>query len=519
MTDEIQDAEFRHPELAAFLQGLTDEAAAKLGPLSVERDGVAWRYWREGGRVCCREFEAAAAGGGAASEADALRAAVAAEFIRSLPQMRAALRSGRIPDLDAIEMSRRGSLLGHGTTGYAALLEAFDAELPPPSCPRCGRRMDRNGRVGKTCRTRFGSVKIERRRFRCRACGGSHFPLDRALGLEGKTVTPGAESLYADAASSDSYGQASRKLWNLAGVEVPASTLQRHVVRIGEEMQAFEREDAEEAPPPAERVLLGIDGTGVPMAAREVEGVAGKQANGAAKTSEAKVIVCRAADGLDPKAGEPRKNRESRAVSVRIDSARSAGGAGRASEFAARLKQFLGRNGLFKAKELVVLSDGAPWIRAVCEETLPGRKMTFVLDLYHALEHASDAVKAAVPDEGEREAWMERIRKQLDAGQVDRVIADLKPHRDRHEAVATCIRYYETNRDRMHYDLYRARGLPVGSGIVESACKQIVANRFKGAGRHWSKAGANGLLAIRCCLENRRWPDFLEWRPCRAEAA
>ena len=165
--------------------------------------GVVWRYWRE--------FEAAAACGGAASEADALRAAVAAEFVRSLPQMRAALRSGRIPDLDAIEMSRRGGLPGHGTTGCAALLEAFDAELPPPSCPRCGRRMDRNGRVGKTCRTRFGSVKIERRRFRCRACGGSHFPLDRALGLEGKTVTPGAESLYADAASSDSYGQASRK--------------------------------------------------------------------------------------------------------------------------------------------------------------------------------------------------------------------------------------------------------------------------------------------------------------------
>ena len=41
MTIETRDAEFRHPELAAFLRGLTDEAAAKLGPLSVERDGVA----------------------------------------------------------------------------------------------------------------------------------------------------------------------------------------------------------------------------------------------------------------------------------------------------------------------------------------------------------------------------------------------------------------------------------------------------------------------------------------------
>ena len=262
MAEKIRDAEFRHPELAAFLQGLTDEQAASLGPLSVERGGVAWQYWREDGRVHCREFEAAS--GGPSSEMEALHAEIAAAFGRSLPRMRAELRGGGVPDLDAIETSIRDDLLGGGATCYAALLEAFDAALPPPSCPRCDRRMDRHGRVGKTFGTRFGPVRVERRRFRCRECGDSCFPLDPALDLEGKNVTPGAESLYADAASSDSYEQARRKLRNFAGVEVPASTLQRHVVRLGEEMQAFERADAE-ASPPAKRVLLGIDGTGVPM--------------------------------------------------------------------------------------------------------------------------------------------------------------------------------------------------------------------------------------------------------------
>ena len=204
------------------------------------------------------------------------------------------------------------------------------------------------------------------------------------------------------------------------------------------------------------------------MAAREIEGVAGKQADGTAKTSEAKVIVCREADRPGPKAGAPRADRESRAVSVRIDSARSADGAGRASEFTARLAQFTHRNGVLAAEEVAVLSDGAAWIRNVCEEILPGRKTTFILDLYHALEYASAAVKAAAPDEGKRKAWMGWIRKQLDAGRVDRVIAALKPYR-RFEAVAACIRYFKANRDRMRYDLYRKRGLPVGSGFVESA--------------------------------------------------
>ena len=193
-------------------------------------------------------------------------------------------------------------------------------------------------------------------------------------------------------------------------------------------------------------------------------------------------------------------------------------GVSRASEFAARLEQFAHRNGVLAAEEVAVPSDGAPRIRTVCEEILPGRKTTFILDLCRALEYASAAVQAAAPDKGKQEAWMDWIRKQLDAGRVDRVVAALKRSR-RFEAVAACIRTCEANMGRMRCDLYRRRGLPVGSGIVESACKRIVGSRLKGAGRRWSKAGANAVLAIGCCLENRRWPDFLDWRDCSAPAA
>ena len=94
-----------------------------------------------------------------------------------------------------------------------------------------------------------------------------------------------------------------------------------------------------------------------------------------------------------------------------------------------------------------------------------------------------------------------------------------RPDHRRPEAGAACIRTCEANMDRMRYDLCWRRELPVGSGIVESACKRIVGSQLKGAGRHWSKAGANAVLAIRCCLENMRWPDFLESRACSAPAA
>ena len=382
---------------------------------------------------------------------------------------------------------------------------AAKARRPPGSLSR-----GRGVRVGKTFGMRLGEARVKRRYFYCRKCGVGDYPLDRALRLAGKRVTPGAEAVYADAAGSDSCGEARRKLRNLAGVAVSRATLQRHSVRIGEEMQAFAGEDAEAASPAAERVLPGIDGTGVLMAAREVEGVAGKQADGTAKTREAKAVTSFTADGRDPKTGEPRKDKDSGAASVRIDSARAADGAG--------LRQFGLRNGLVAARELAVLSDGAPWIRNSCEEAFPGQETTFILDLFHALEYADAAVKAAQPDTSKQEDWMKTIKGQPDAGRVDDVIADLEPHR-RLEAVATCIRCYGTNRDRMRYDLCRKRGLPVGSGVVESACKQIVGSRFKGAGRRWSKIGANAVLAIKCCFRNNRWPDFLDWRACSAAAA
>ena len=71
----------------------------------------------------------------------------------------------------------------------------------------------------------------------------------------------------------------------------------------------------------------------------------------------------------------------------------------------------------------------------------------------------------------------------------------------------------------MRCDLYRKRELPVGSGVVESACKQTVGNRFKGAGRRWSKIGADAVIAIKCCFKSNLWPDFLDLRACSPAAA
>jgi hypothetical protein len=62
--------------------------------------------------------------------------------------------------------------------------------------------------------------------------------------------------------------------------------------------------------------------------------------------------------------------------------------------------------------------------------------------------------------------------------------------------------YFRTNAERMRYSTYRDQGLPVGSGVVESAAKHLVQQRMKRAGMRWSERGARAILHLRCALLN-----------------
>ncbi|MBN2554017.1 MAG: ISKra4 family transposase, partial [Spirochaetales bacterium] len=71
------------------------------------------------------------------------------------------------------------------------------------------------------------------------------------------------------------------------------------------------------------------------------------------------------------------------------------------------------------------------------------------------------------------------------------------------------ITYFEENRERMRYDLYRAMKLPIGSGTVESSCKNVIGARMKQGGMTWSESGAEGMLQIRTSLASQRFlQDF-----------
>ncbi len=217
----------------------------------------------------------------------ALLGAVLAEFGPQLPKLAADLASGA-PDLDSVERVLRDSSLCGGATALKMLFEQLDEALPPPECASCGKLMRRFQEWKKKAwLTRRGRVEVERSYYYCRSCGNDIFPLDRALGLEGNTFTPWILSVMAETMPMLSFDAASRHITNLAGVNTSSSSLQRWSLMLGEEVLRFEKEEVVEYNPLESRIYLSVDGTGVPMRKEDVDGIAGKQEDGSAKTLEA----------------------------------------------------------------------------------------------------------------------------------------------------------------------------------------------------------------------------------------
>jgi hypothetical protein len=80
------------------------------------------------------------------------------------------------------------------------------------------------------------------------------------------------------------------------------------------------------------------------------------------------------------------------------------------------------------------------------------------------------------------------------------------------EKIRTEIEYFVNNAERMRYPRFRKQHLFVGSGVVEAGCKTVIGSRLKQSGMFWTVAGANAILALRCCYLNGRFEDYWEAR-------
>jgi len=396
-------------------------------------------------------------------------------------------------------------------------LNADTSDHAGPTFPcACGKAARYAGRREKTFQTALGELTLNRAYYHCDACESGFCPRDRALGLEGTSLSPAVSRMVGLAAAMVSFAESSELMWELAGVLVDPKQVERTAEALGREIAQDERRVVEPEPPSAQTMYLGMDGTGVPMRKSETESRAGKQPDGSAKTREVKLVTVWTAEGRDDE-GIPVRDPGSVTYSAAIESAASRDTDEQPSEFAQRADREAQRRGFDQTPRRVVLGDGAPWIWNLADEQFPGAIQ--IVDLYHAKGHLWDMAKAiygAGSDLGGQ--WAKQRRDELDEGKIEAVLAALRVHAQAKDEARKCLDYVTRNQSRMRYPDFRAQGLCVSSGVVEAGCKTAIGTRLKRAGMHWTVAGADAIIALRCSKLSGRFEDFWERRSAAAGA-
>jgi hypothetical protein len=307
-----------------------------------------------------------------------------------------------------------------------------------------------------------------------------------------------------------SFQEGHELLRDLAGVNVSTKQVERAAEQLGREIATDEEAVVEPGEPAAPTMYLGVDGTGVPMRKTEMKDRAGKQPDGSAKTREVKLCTVWTAEKRDAE-GVPVRDEGSVSYSAAIESAAQKDVDETPSEFAARIEREARRRGFDRAERQVFLGDAALWIWNTASAQFPAAIQ--IVDLFHAKGHLCDVAKSVYgPDSDLGEHWGKQQRDNLEAGKIDAVIAALAVHSSSDEEARKCADYIQRNRDRMRYPEFRAHGLCVTTGVVEAGCKTAIGTRLKRAGMHWTVAGADAIIALRCCRLSGRFEDFWERR-------
>ena len=380
-----------------------------------------------------------------------------------------------------------------------------DHHGPIRTCP-CGHQARYAGRRCKTFTTVLGPLTLQRAYYHCPVCHHGFFPRDRALGMARTDLSPGVTRMAGAAAALVSFAQASSLLHDLAGLPVGTKHVERSAEALGRDIAAAERQSPlAPAQPPAPTVYLGVDGTGVPVRPSETASRPGKQPDGSARTREVKLAVVWTAESHDSN-GHPMRDPGSASYNAAVESAASRDTDPDPSAFAQRMRREAQRRGFLLAPRRVILGDGASWIWRIVDEEYPGAIQ--IVDLWHAQEHLWTVSKALFgSDEASHLPWAQARCDDLEQGRIDDLLATLRAHSPTCEEAGNCADYIENNRSRMRYPEFRAQGLCVGSGVIESGCRTVV-GRLKRSGMFWTVDGANAILALRCCVLSGNYEDF-----------
>ena len=278
--------------------------------------------------------------------------------------------------------------------------------------------------------------------------------------MAGASLSPGLTAMNDRAAAAAPFARAAGLLEDLAGVRLTAKRVERAAEAGGAAQATAVRERSglitarTVVPlppfPVPDKLYAVIDGTGVPMTAKETAGRDGKGEDGRARTREVKLAVFFAQDKLDDN-GYPVRDRDSSSYIATFEPA---------SIFADLVKAEGTRRGADHVRQFTILGDGAAWIWNIASSKFP--EATQIVDLFHAREHLHDLARLLefmlLDQKGE---WLAARLEDLDHGDIDGIARAARAYRlegIKKDELDTALGYFENNAPRMRYHWFRQCG-------------------------------------------------------------
>ena len=169
-----------------------------------------------------------------------------------------------------------------------------------------------------------------------------------------------------------------------------------------------------------------------------------------------------------------------------------------------------------RKKPLICLMDGEKPLWAAKREWL--EDAVEILDFFHALEHLWKVARCFHKGRA-ADAFVEHHARMFLEGKVDyairnfrRLLRERKFRGKKQKKVERAIGYFRHNRERMHYDEYLAKGYPIGSGVAEGTCRNLVNDRMELTGMRWEYQGAQSMIYLRALSLNDEWDQFIDYR-------
>jgi uncharacterized protein UPF0236 len=432
-----------------------------------------------------------------------------------------------VPDADTMERRLFRQLFALGCTLLRLYFQQQDRQIASATTVgKEGRELPFHSHKERKYLSIFGEVRFERRYHYL--TGEGRYPLDATLNLP----VAGASDLLREwrerLSVYGSYHKATDDLEELLGHRASTRQIKEEIAKDAGSVAAF-YEQVPEPPSDPEATILVVqaDGKGVPM--RKATEAAEKVRKGKGeKISRKKEAIVTSIYTIAPSPRTPeevvaslfekeRNQTDHKERAAPTNKRLFATLEGKDAALTGAAKHAWKHQGPH-IQSRVALTDGAEPLQKRMLALFVG--FVLVLDCIHAIEYLWKAANALLGETSEaRTDWVKARALKMLSGQTQSVIDDLRQvasstrtKKTARTTLATVANYYERNLPYMRYDEYLAAGWPIGTGVIEGACRHLVKDRCELSGMRWSKEGAEALLQLRSVAENGDWNEFHAFR-------